>query len=236
MKMTSHSIKAAILKCFIVLGFLSFGKLAIADLVITVGNGDGQTTPVQVSQNSIGFIDFVVSASDDSPANSDSFRLSGYNISVDFGGDDFGTPSEFSNFAAIPVAGPEGSFDDDGAVNLDSATPEDLAFLGLEPDYDFVVGDTNSSGPNIVEGADPLGLFRLTFDIGNAPVGIYDVLFRVETSGSNINSTSFTTDPAGQTVVAQQGSIQITSAIPEPNTVAVGLLAGVAFVARRRRR
>ena len=230
--MVSHSTRAVRLSCLVILGVLWAANPSFADLVITVGNGDGQITPVPVSANSGGFIDFFVSASNDSPPNNDSFDLTGYNIAIDFGNDNFGFPTGFSNFSVAPIGGPGGQFNNDGAIALSTSDADSLNLFGQNPNFDFVVGDTNLANPNIVELAPPTGLFRLSFDIGNAPVGIYDVIFQV--NPTNPASTSFTTSPANQVIVAQQGSVEI-SAVPEPSALALLFLVGGAMGVRRRR-
>ncbi|GAA4451134.1 hypothetical protein GCM10023156_18340 [Novipirellula rosea] len=215
-----------------VLTIFCFAHHAHGALVVTVGNGTGRSNPIQVTQNGSGAISFYISASD-STAGDDSFSLSGYDISVDFGGatgtgDNIGTPGSFSNFNAVALTG-VGNYGPDTSASFNNTTAAFANLFAPPANFDFIVGDTNGGDPTIVEGAAPTGLFQLTFDVGNTPIGVYDVIFRTTTAQGlyTTNNTSFNTTPSPQPVIAFQGSVAVVSAsaVPEPGSMLA--LAGV---------
>ncbi|HBE70685.1 MAG TPA: hypothetical protein DDW52_21280 [Planctomycetaceae bacterium] len=232
------------LRLTLLLMLLCLADYSRADLIVTVGNGDGQTTPWGTfTQGTTGVsIPFFIEGDS---------TIDAYKIAIDFLGDGYnGDPSTgnavdppgFSNFGADFSNGPV-LFG--GSGNFNGGSGGTAEFYGqiaaggnpaAQPNFDFVV---NHSG-GMETPTTQQKLFDLSFDIdaGAAP-GVYDVLFVVRTDPISLdNETEFSlgSAPVTTTVTAFQGSFEV-AAVPEPSSlVGIAALAGIGVLRRRRKR
>lgn len=202
---------------------ITFCTTAKAEVIFVVGNGDGLTTPIEVTAGTEARIP--VFAFSTVPG----INLNSYTLAIDFIGDGFQPiSSDFTNLDFDP-----GDFNTDGDVLFQ--TPAGLGIdIFPQTNFDFVASDGQDGVLLPVTQATALNLFDLVFDVDaatNPGVFAVDAILTTEVIGAQ---SGVTTSPSGQTLGGFNGSFEVV-AIPEPGSVAC-LIGGLMVSGLRRRR
>ncbi len=206
-----------------------FSPYAMANLVITVGNGNGASNPITVQSGDTVFIPVTISRT------GNSFDLTGFDLAFDLylngGSQGFGLPS---GLGAPTVQGFATPFNG-GALDTSLANAYNAA--NAPPNFDFTVSATaalNQSNPiNSV-----VTLFQIAVPTGAASEGIYRIDFILNALGGteSIDGLSLI-DGSGSpgTLTIYNGSFEIT-AVPEPSSMLFGAVVSAGVLHRLRRR
>lgn len=202
---------------------ITFCTTAKAEVIFVVGNGDGLTTPIEVTAGTQARIP--VFAFSTVPG----ITLNSYSLAIDFIGDGFeAIDSDFINLDFDP-----GDFNTDGDVLFQ--TPAGLGFDGLaETNFDFIASDGQDGFLLPETQAAAVNLFDIVFDVDaatNPGVFAVDAVLTTELIGAQ---TIVASSPSGQTIGGLNGSFEVV-AIPEPGSVAC-LIGGLMVSGLRRRR
>lgn len=198
-----------------------------ADLILDIGNATGSSNPVEVTQGTRARIQIVATTTLTT-------NLSGYNLAIDFGGNDFGLLGpQFSNFSATPIVG---GFT--GTLGFDQTTAPFLNNGGASLNWDFLV--SHNGGSNSYATGETIGFFNLEFDVAaDATTGVvHDI--RIPTNQemidvSGVGTEQNTNAPGNVPFIINNGSFVVT-AVPEPGSLLVLGFGGIGLILVRRRK
>ncbi len=213
---------------------------ARSQFIVTVGNGDGLTTPIQVVAGQQAVVPVFVHFG--TQLEVDTFDVSTFSSAFDFQPVGWGHDSTAFNLSSLSI------------TPIVPGSSQDTPLLNPPPIFNFDTRFTTSFSPNFGMSTTPTHLFNMNFTVPmTAAEGVYSINLVTVPTPSNATYVSVvqeaTNNPSGfygilgaqggespqGAIVAFNGSISI-SAVPEPTSLALLGVLGVGGVAWRRGR